>query len=151
MFWYFVNGSPLGTNAYASPARPSLTVTSLSLCPQLIPASLDHFTYAPTSSLTSFHTLSCQSMPFGTVSRQGYHWHFAWGSSYGDCPAHGRTLSTSGALIPLGLLSAHSGLLLYKLRSHLHTSVWLKVPPSTAYDFIRSVNFSLSICNMVWE
>lgn len=60
------------------PSQPGLPLQSLSLCPRLISASLDHFRYAPTSSLTSLHTLSCQSMPFGTCSC-----HFAWGSSYG--------------------------------------------------------------------
>lgn len=65
------------------PSQPGLPLQSSSWCPRLISASLDHFTCAPTSSLTSLHTLSCQSMPFGTVSRQGYPCHFAWGNSYG--------------------------------------------------------------------
>lgn len=51
-------------------------------------------------------------MPFGTDSCPGYHWHFAWGSSYGGLSGIPQDLSISGALIPLGVHSAHGGLML---------------------------------------
>lgn len=51
-------------------------------------------------------------MPFGTDSCPGYHWHFAWGSSYGGLSGILQDLSISGALIPLGVHSAHGGLML---------------------------------------
>lgn len=106
------------------------------------------FLYAPTNSLKSFHT-SCHQKP-SAVFLVGYHWHFAWSSSFGRLS---RTLQDVEHPWHFHSIKDMTVPTVQKLGSRSFRATCQPDSDSRSHRqlqmiSIRSVTFSLSTCKM---